>query len=227
MAKQDVIDAINATIVSNGSKAINADSLRNLLIMMTENTGEGGGSGDGALRIIVPELMAFGNLMIESGFSPASWAEFKPLIEQEMPGIDLTEYEAAINAAFAHNANVAQQIIAKAKEGKGVLVMIDQTPLLASVMTSLLQAQGIIDMVEEMAGSASQPAGLTLQYMKPVPGAEAELPFEFTCIISPAGETADEYYPNYPSDVLIYLQQDGTLVFEQKASEEAGESGTE
>lgn len=226
MAKQDIIDAINATIVENGQKGITADSLRNLLIMMTENAGEGGGSGDGALRVIVPELMVFGNLMIDTGFSPASWAELKPLIEQEMP-VDLTEYEAAINAAFAHNANVVQQIIAKAKAGQGVLVAIDQTPLLASAMTSVLEAQGIIDMVEEMAGSGSQPAGLTLQYMKPVPGAEAEIPGEFTCIITPAGETADEYYPNYPSDVLIYLQQDGTLVFEQKASKEEGESGNE
>ena len=39
MAKQDVIDAINATIVPNGSKAINADSLRNLLLLMAENMG--------------------------------------------------------------------------------------------------------------------------------------------------------------------------------------------
>lgn len=230
MAKQDVIDAINATIVPNGSKAINADSLRNLLIMMTENAGEAGsgsGSGDGALRVIVPELMMFGSLMIETGFSPASWAEFKPLLEQEMPGIDLTEYEAAINAAFEHNANVAQQIMAKAKAGQGVLVMIDQTPLLASAMNSVLQGQGLTDAVEEMAGSASQPAGLTLQYIKATPEAEGVIPSEFTCIISPAGETADEYYPNYPSDVLIYLQMDGTLVFEQKASEGEGESETE
>lgn len=48
MANQNVIDAINATIVSNGSKAINADSLRNLLLMMAEN-----GGGASAHTIVV------------------------------------------------------------------------------------------------------------------------------------------------------------------------------
>lgn len=48
MANQNVIDAINATIVPNGSKAINADSLRNLLLMMAEN-----GGGASAHTIVV------------------------------------------------------------------------------------------------------------------------------------------------------------------------------
>lgn len=232
MAKQDVIDAINATIVPNGSKAINADSLRNLLIMMTENAGEGGGggssSGDGALRVIVPDVSMVGAAFVDMGeFSPTSFEEVKASAEAEMPGLDWSEYDSAVNAAFAHNAAVAQQLIAKAKTGRGVLVMIDQTPLLASAITTIMQAQGLTSVVEEFAGSASQPAGLTLQYIKMTPEAEGVIPSEFTCIISPAGETADEYCPNYPSNVLIYLQQDGTLVFEQKASEESGESGTE
>lgn len=229
MAKQDVLDAINATIISNNVKGINADSLRNILTMMVENAGEAGsGSGDGALRVIVPELILSGALMLETGFSPTSWAEAKPQLEQSMPGIDLTEYEAAVNAAFEHNADILQQIIAKAKGGKGVLVMIDQTPLLESLMTALLQAQGMTDMVEEAVASASQPAGLTLQYVKVIAeGDVMGMPSEFVCIISPAGETGNEYYPNYPSDMLIYLQQDGTLVFQSKTSEEEGESGTE
>lgn len=46
MNKQEIIDAINATIAPNNIKGITADSLRNLLIMMVENAGEGG-SGSG------------------------------------------------------------------------------------------------------------------------------------------------------------------------------------
>lgn len=90
MAKQDVIDAINATIVPNGSKAINADSLRNLLIMMTENAGEGGsGSGDGALRVIVPDLMMVGGMFVDMGeFSSTSYGEVKASVEAETPGLN-------------------------------------------------------------------------------------------------------------------------------------------
>lgn len=47
MANQEVVNAINETIVPNGVKAINADSVRNLLLLMAENMGEGGGSGSG------------------------------------------------------------------------------------------------------------------------------------------------------------------------------------
>ena len=89
MAKQDIIDAINATIVENGQKGITADSLRNLLIMMTENAGEGGGSGDGALRVIVPDLMMIGAMFVDMGeFSPTSHEELKAVAEAEMPGLD-------------------------------------------------------------------------------------------------------------------------------------------
>lgn len=48
MANQNVIDAINATIVENGQKGITADSLRNLLLMMAEN-----GGGASAHTIVV------------------------------------------------------------------------------------------------------------------------------------------------------------------------------
>ena len=46
-ANQEVIDAINGTIVSNNVKGITADSLRNLLLLMAENSGGSGGSGEG------------------------------------------------------------------------------------------------------------------------------------------------------------------------------------
>ena len=49
MANQEVVNAINETMVPNGVKAINADSVRNLLMLMAEKMGEGGGSG--AVRV--------------------------------------------------------------------------------------------------------------------------------------------------------------------------------
>lgn len=49
MANQEVINAINETMVSNGVKAINADSVRNLLLLMADKMGEGTGSG--AVRV--------------------------------------------------------------------------------------------------------------------------------------------------------------------------------
>lgn len=53
MANQEVIDAIRETVKPNGVKAINADSLANLLELMAEKMGEstGSGTGSGAVRV--------------------------------------------------------------------------------------------------------------------------------------------------------------------------------
>ena len=51
MTKNELIEAINATIVPNGQKAITAESLANLLMEIVNATPEGGNSGSGALRV--------------------------------------------------------------------------------------------------------------------------------------------------------------------------------
>ena len=221
MAKQDVIDAINATIVPNGSKAINADSLRNLLIMMTENAGESGsgsGSGDGALRVIVPDFTRVGGMFVDIGeFSPTSYEEVKASAEAEMSGLDWSEYDAAVNAAFAHNAAVAQQLIAKAKTGQGVSLVIDQTPLMMASVSLEFQIQPeMVGFYEDMAGLDTQPASCTLTYIKATADGEAMIgaPEIFDCTISPVGEMKlDGWQPNYPSTIAIGLQLDGSLIF--------------
>lgn len=222
MAKQDVIDAINATIVPNGSKAINADSLRNLLIMMTENAGEGGsggGSGDGALRVIVPDLTTVGGMFVDIGeFSPTSFEEVKASAEAEMPGLDWSEYDSAVNAAFAHNAAVAQQLIAKAKTGQGVSLVIDQTPLImASVSLEFQMQPEIVAFYEDMASLDTQPASCTFTYIKATADGEAIIgaPEILKCIIAPVGAINHESLGthNYPSNMLIELQLDGSLIF--------------
>lgn len=224
MAKQDVLDAINATIVPNGAKAINADSLRNVLTMMTENAGEGGGSGDGALRVMVPDTTQIGPEILAIGeLTPASWATLKSEIEG-VRGIDLSVYDAAVNASFAHNASVAQQILEKAKEGKGVSVVLDQTPFLSAVLESQSQMDpSYSDTIEEAAMLGVQPAGVVLQYMKPTPAGESTLGGElFDCSLIPTGYINDTNTGaiNYPSTAIIHLNLDGSLLFEELEEEQ-------
>lgn len=47
MSKEELIEAINSTLISNEEKAITADALRNLLTDIVENSGQGGNSGNG------------------------------------------------------------------------------------------------------------------------------------------------------------------------------------
>lgn len=45
MTKQEILDAINATIAPNGQKGITAESLANILTEIVNAAGEGGGGG--------------------------------------------------------------------------------------------------------------------------------------------------------------------------------------
>lgn len=233
MAKQDIIDAINATIVENGQKGITADSLRNLLIMMTENAGEGGGSGDGALRVIVPDLMMVGAMFVDMGeFSPTSYEELKAAAEAEVSGLDWSEYDAAVNAAFEHNTAVAQQLIAKAKTRQGVSLVIDQTPLLMASASLQYQIEpGFAEIYEDLAALDTQPASCNMNYIKAIAEGEAILggPEMLQCAISPVGSinTDNLGQVNYPSNVLIELQLDGSLLFSTNDAGADTESGTE
>lgn len=216
MAKQDVLDAINATIAPNNIKGITAESLNNVLTMMAENAGEGGGSGDGALRVIVPEMMVLGPEFIPIGeLSPTSWEEMKLLYEQL--GFDLSEYDAAVKASFEHNANVAQQIIEKGKAGQGVSVVLDQTPYFPAAINVVFQMDPEIAAVcEDFAMCVVQPAGLSLQYMNYTPEGEALLGGDmFSCMLAPTGYINDTNSGavNYPSDMIITLNLDGSLTF--------------
>lgn len=222
MAKQDVIDAINATIVPNGSKAINADSLRNLLIMMTENAGEGGsggGSGDGALRVIVPELQILGHAIVETGeFSPTSYAAAKEAFSTESPVTDWSEYDAAVTAAFEHNAAVAQQLIARAKTGQGISVVLDQTPLMVPATNiEMAMVPDAAAMYDELAAIDTQSASCSMTYIKATAEGEAMIGESeiLKCIIAPVGAINHESLGihNYPSNMLIELQLDGSLIF--------------
>jgi hypothetical protein len=213
MAKQDVLDAINATIAPNNIKGITAESLNNVLTMMAENAGEGGGSGDGALRVIVPEMMELGPEFIPIGeFSPTSWEEVKSNFEQAT-GVDLSEYDAAVKASFEHNANIAQQILEKGKAGQGVSVVLDQTPLIKEAINVAFQMDDPeMALYEDVSMCSVQPAGLYMEYVNVTPEGEAMVGGDevFVCALAPTGFLDGGYLSN----VLIFLNLDGSLLFE-------------
>lgn len=214
MNKTEIKQCINETIVPNNEHGITAESLNLILNEMVDNSGEGG-SGDGALRVIVPDMVAIGPEFIAMGeLSLASWEEVKPIIEAE--GIDVSEYDAIVKAAFEHNANVAQQIIAKAKAGQGASVVLDQTPYLTANLTFVLQEMA--EYIEEYATCGVQPAGLLMQYVKF--NLENE-PDDFVCTIAPTGNIyLDGMNMTYPSNMLIQLNLDGSLLFEVTEEEQ-------
>lgn len=216
MAKQDVLEAINATIVPNGAKAISAQALNNVLTMMTENAGEGGGSGDGALRVMVPELMVIGPAILDMGeLTPESWATLKSEIERE-EGFDVSAYDAVVNASFAHNATVVQQIIEKGKAGQGVSVVLDQTPYFQAAVDSQFQLMpDVSDIYEEILFCGVQPAGLYVEHMNLSPEGEALLGGDmFAYWLAPTGNiNLDGTEVNYPSNMQILLNLDGSLTF--------------
>lgn len=127
MAKQDVLNAINSTIVQNDIKAITAQSLNNVLTMMVENAGEGGGSGDGAMRVMVPDMITgLQEEFIAAGeFSPSVWEQMK--IEVTESGIDVSLYDDVFNTCFAHNAEVYQTLLGKLESHEGTYVILDQS----------------------------------------------------------------------------------------------------
>lgn len=116
---QEVIDAINATIASNNVKGITADSLRNLLLLMAENSGGSGGSGEGALRVMIPS----GEFIVEEG---ATEVDFNPeivaLIAAKIP-----ELAEVCEEIFAHNAKVYAQLMEKVNACEGVSVIVDSS----------------------------------------------------------------------------------------------------
>lgn len=228
MTKKEIIEAINATIVPNNVKGITAESLANILIEMVNAEGGNaeGGSGDGALRVIVPDTM-IGVMIIDYGeLSPTSWIEFKEAAGAS--GIDFSEYDKVVEASFVHNAEIAQQILAKAREGKGVSAMLDFTPYgPTAVKIAIQQAPEIGSVFEEVVLGGVQPASVNMQYMKPLPGIEEiDASEDYVCMLVPTGYLNGAKYDlvNYPSDMIITLRLDGSLTFTKPSSENDTES---
>ena len=135
MAKKEVHEAIDATIVPNGVKAINADSVRNLLHMMTDNAGEGGG-GDGGVKVYaLPPSVVF-EMVGGKEVTPEIWAEVKARIEEVNPDFVITpEFDTAMEEAFAANAEVYKTMLQKAKDNTSTYAVIDMGKLMEGFVT--------------------------------------------------------------------------------------------
>ena len=134
-ANQEVIDAINGTIVSNNVKGITADSLRNLLLLMAENSGGSGGSGEGALRVMIPNAAA----AVKEGATEVDFNhETVAMIAAEIP--ELAEVGEEM---FAHNAKVYAQLMEKVNACEGVSVIVDASKFTKVFMVYMALPAGL------------------------------------------------------------------------------------
>lgn len=161
MSKQEILDAINSTIVTNGQKGITAESLNLILNEMVESSGEGG-SGSGALRILMPaDFFMTGE---EINFTPEYWESTKGMMEEQMPGIGdaLTE---VYNKLFTHNAEVYQQIMEKASKNEGVLCIFDASESYHAAYDIVFGSYGIE--LDSLIVSISDPGYVSVMYTEP------------------------------------------------------------
>lgn len=101
MTKNEIIEAINATIIPNGQKGITAESLANLLIEMVNATPEGGsssGSGQVVFYLGLPN-----EEFTEFTLTPEEMAHNAAMVKvvKESPialtaSVDMTRYMAAL-----------------------------------------------------------------------------------------------------------------------------------
>ena len=110
MTKQEILDAINSTIATNGVKGITAESLANILTEIVNAAPEGGsgGSGAGTIRLSNYEL-----------------------IEQDKCMLISTNEEDA-----AHNAEIFSNYTASVNSGAPISLLIDVTK---SIGVNLMQ----------------------------------------------------------------------------------------
>ena len=219
MAKQDVLDAINSTIVQNDIKAITAQSLNNVLTMMVENAGEGGGSGDGALRILVPDMIV-GIMLVEEGdFSLESISELREMLFELSPeGAEIFEsYLVECENAIVHNANVFATIKEKADSGEGCMVLLDQSYLLKSYIDCSVNVPEFAEMYESQSVAMSQVGNVSFVYIDIISEYEEMLGGDMVALaIRPtkSADILDMEMAGYPTNMLLMLQPDGSIIFE-------------
>jgi hypothetical protein len=207
MAKQDVLDAINSTIVSNNIKGITADSLSNVLTLMTENAGSG--SGEGALRVMIPDPGEMSGTESEEIHFNLEYYEtyVKPEMDVIAPGLG-DRMAAFFEEMFAYNAEAYTQILEKAQKFEGMMCLLD-----ASMCSKIL-----VGAVLELSGFEVELTAGTLSYLATINGGfyEPEMPDqpnEFLLI--PLLDSSGDSYSDFKE---IVLQPDGTLIFRYKAN---------
>lgn len=143
MTKNEIIEAINATITPNGVKGITAESLANILTEIVNATPEGGGgSGNGAL--VVYDLAGATRADMEDslGLSP--------------------EMDAVINQVFSlmdHNASIYAQLTTLMEEGKPAPLLMMDYGTVTNIMIPLYfqMTPDFANMIETYGMVASEP----------------------------------------------------------------------
>lgn len=167
MAKQEVLDAINATVAPNNIKGITADSLRNVLTLMAENAGSG--SGEGALRVMVP-MDLFGTGENEMDFTPEYWEQMKVEMDMSLPGISAA-LDPVVEELFRHNAEVYPLLMEKGAKNEGVMCLLDMSAWIKEMMGAFAMIEGVT--ISFNALSASVPSAAMIIETEP-----AEMPAE-------------------------------------------------
>lgn len=127
MTKQEIINAINATIVANGQKGITAESLKNILNEMVNATPEGGsGGGDGLLKVYLPDPILGDGFAQYGGFNLEIYNQLRTDLEgMGIPSTMLDAYGEVVSEYLEANATAYQTLIQKAQNKEGAVVLID------------------------------------------------------------------------------------------------------
>lgn len=157
MTKQEILEAIDSTIVANDKKAITAESLANILREMATATPEGGSGGSGGeevLRflfidpILGPELVLMGEGEISKDFLDMIKVDIGDEAYMFTP---ILEY---YDKMFSHNTEMYNKLKEAALAGKGVQTVLDM-----SEGTSIA-----LKCVFEMQGTRSDEFGCSMQF---------------------------------------------------------------
>lgn len=123
MTKNEIISAINETIVPNGKKGINALALNNVLVEMINASG--GGSGDGALKLIIPDPELLNAFIDLGGITRENWSVLSADIAAMPDALDA--YNIFVESMFTRNAELYAILQEKSVNLDGTFVLIDMS----------------------------------------------------------------------------------------------------
>lgn len=177
MTKQEILEAIDSTIVANDKKAITAESLANILREMATATPEGGNGGSGGEEVlkflmfdpmIGPEILDYGDGI----FSRDVVNAFK----NEVLGGDTSMYGPIFqyyDKMFDNNAVAYSKLKEAALAGKGVQAVADMSEIYTTFIKLMYEMQGII--LDEIGVSTQFPATAFCLYLSYMGAFEGEI----------------------------------------------------
>lgn len=141
MSKQEILEAINSTIVANGQKGITAESLNLILNEMVESSGEAGGGGSSAyiVHLIPDEIYAMFEEFGVTEFTRESISAFFNTEEGEnVGGVNGSMYSAFMKM-FDDNISVYNAILNAAKNGSEAFVIVSTGIIWKSYIDTMIE----------------------------------------------------------------------------------------